>query len=36
MDTVSIGILAIGIAAAAFVLFAYYWWEIRPARRDDN
>lgn len=36
MDMASIGIVAIGIAAAAFVLFSYYWWEVRPARRDDR
>lgn len=32
----SIGILAIGVAAAVFVPFAFYWWEVRPARRDDR
>jgi hypothetical protein len=28
--------ITIGVAVALFVLFGFYWWEIRPASRDDR
>jgi len=36
MDYGTVAMIAIGVAAVVFVFFAYYWWEVRPADRDDN
>ena len=35
MDIGTVAMMAIGVAAAVFVFFAYYWWEVRPVERDD-
>ena len=36
MDVGTVAMIAIGIATTVFVLFGYYWWEVRPAGRDDT
>ena len=36
MDVGTVAMIAIGVAAAVFVVFAYYWWEVRPADRSDD
>jgi hypothetical protein len=36
MDVGTVAMIAIGVAAAVFVIFGYYWWEVRPVRRDDT
>jgi hypothetical protein len=36
MEIGTVAMMAIGVAAALFVAFAYYWWEVRPVRRDDH
>jgi len=36
MDVGTLAMMAIGVAAAVFVVFAYYWWEVRPAQQDDT
>jgi len=35
MDVGTLAMMAIGVAAAVFVVFGYYWWEVRPAQQDD-
>ena len=32
----AIGLVILATATAAFVYFAYYWWEVRPANRDKK
>jgi hypothetical protein len=36
MDVGTVAMMAIGLVAAGFVIFAYYWWEVRPVSREDN
>ena len=36
MDTRTLAMIAIGVVTTVFVLFAYYWWEVRPVGRDDH
>ena len=36
MDIRTVAMIAIGVAAAMFVFFAYYWWEVRPVGRDNH
>jgi hypothetical protein len=32
----TVAMVAIGVSTAVFVFFAYYWWEVRPAKRDKE
>jgi hypothetical protein len=36
MDVRTYALIAIGVAATIFVLFGYYWWEVRPVDIADR
>ncbi len=36
MDTGTVILIAIGVAAAVFVFVSYWWWEVRPFEERDR